>query len=325
ARGRNPVHQAAPVRSGDQVALGIEVEDADVGFVGLEEDRAFAGLVYAENLAAVPSGDIKPTFGVKGHVPDVLGLGIKKDFRTELARARRGFGGACDPVHLAVRRRCGLYRARVILTQRDRLHLQLFGLEDHRSLAVGRDAVHPRRSSGGRVDHAVLIRGKAPDKGRRAGVYGLERRRQIQLPGAADGHTTRRPALKVLVAGLSPLPGAFGKGREAESQDERDKQSWGGFLHVDLFKTTARRCDAETGRRVRFSVVAPAVPDPMLFPAMTGVPCDLTFNSFICSIFPFLSAGSRQPRSGADSPRNKSLLGSPEARRWFDWPVWADW
>ena len=56
ARGRNSVDQAASVRTGDQIAFGIEPHYADVGFVAFEEDGMLAFWRDAKDFSMIAGG-----------------------------------------------------------------------------------------------------------------------------------------------------------------------------------------------------------------------------------------------------------------------------
>src|SRR6185312_11866049 len=58
ALGRNPVDKPAAVRPRNQVALMVESQNPDVGFIAFKEDRMIAARCYAENFSMIASGHI---------------------------------------------------------------------------------------------------------------------------------------------------------------------------------------------------------------------------------------------------------------------------
>jgi len=53
---RNSVDQAASVRTGDQIASGIEPHYADMRFIAFEKDGMLAFRRDAENFSVIPGG-----------------------------------------------------------------------------------------------------------------------------------------------------------------------------------------------------------------------------------------------------------------------------
>ena len=68
-----------------------------------------------------------------------------------------------------------------------RLHLEFFGLENDRCLAVRRDAVYAGRRTRRHIHVAGVIGGNCPDVGGGRGVQALERGRQFEAADAANG------------------------------------------------------------------------------------------------------------------------------------------
>ena len=62
AGGRNAIDQAAAVRTGDQIPLGIESQDANMSFIALEKQRRLAVARHPENFSPVPGGDVELAF-----------------------------------------------------------------------------------------------------------------------------------------------------------------------------------------------------------------------------------------------------------------------
>ena len=76
------VDQAGAVGAGDQIALRVPGQSADVRLVALEEQLrrgARLGGIDAVDGSGIAGGDVEPPGGVEGQIPDVVGL-----------RARRG-------------------------------------------------------------------------------------------------------------------------------------------------------------------------------------------------------------------------------------------
>ena len=82
---RNAVYQAAAIGAGNQVALRIERQHADVGLVALEENRVLALGSDFVDLAVVAGGDVQVSGLVENEVPDVFRAG-----REILGRTPRG-------------------------------------------------------------------------------------------------------------------------------------------------------------------------------------------------------------------------------------------
>ncbi len=76
---RNAKDAAARFGAGDEIAVAVEGEDADVGFVAGVKELAFAVGRNGEDLALVASGDVKGTVGSEGEIPDVFGFGVEED------------------------------------------------------------------------------------------------------------------------------------------------------------------------------------------------------------------------------------------------------
>src|ERR1019366_5195659 len=73
------IDQPAAVGPGDQVAGVVEIESADVRLIALEEQRAVAVAVHAEDLAAIARADVQLPLAVEGQRPDVFRLGIEEN------------------------------------------------------------------------------------------------------------------------------------------------------------------------------------------------------------------------------------------------------
>ena len=97
------IDQARAVRAGDQVALRVPCERADVLLVALEEEfRLCSGLGGIDAIDRCwPAGsDVKPTCRVEGHLPDVVRLRFGFGFGFFWAFVRTclffgSFGGGC--------------------------------------------------------------------------------------------------------------------------------------------------------------------------------------------------------------------------------------
>src|SRR5258708_3845280 len=187
-------------------------------------------LVDPVNLTIVAGRDVEAAISVKGHVPDVLRLGIEEYRGRELGRAR--IVGLCrtrDLVDLAVGR--GRGKDCAISGQSDGLDLQLFRLEDGRGFPVGRDPVDTRRRGSSGVYDAIFVRGNGPDVTRWTGVNDFEGGRKFQSSSAADRHTAGGAASKIVVAGFGPKAGALRSGQAYGHQG----QNKGRFFHHCIY------------------------------------------------------------------------------------------
>ena len=144
AIGRNAVHQAAAVRAGNQVALGIERQHADVGLVAGEKDRVLPFGGDPKDLAVIAGGDVKIAGIIEGEVPNILGRRIEIDRRIPCGGGR---SLACrrifarphprrrfDLVHLAVRIGGGIEPT--VFVDDQSLYLQFLGLENRASIGL---------------------------------------------------------------------------------------------------------------------------------------------------------------------------------------------
>ena|SRR3981081_2928068 len=77
--GRDSVDQAAPVRTSDQIALGIESHHPDMSFVALEKDRMLAFWGDAKYLAVIACRDVEAAGIVEDETPNVFGAGLEID------------------------------------------------------------------------------------------------------------------------------------------------------------------------------------------------------------------------------------------------------
>ena len=79
ARGRNAVDESAAVGAGNQIALRIEGEDANVGFVALEKYRVLAVGRDAKNLAMVAGSNVEVARLIQSEIPDIFCAGLEID------------------------------------------------------------------------------------------------------------------------------------------------------------------------------------------------------------------------------------------------------
>jgi hypothetical protein len=244
---RNSVNQSAAVRPRDQVSLSIQGESADVGFITLEEERVLPLRSHLVDFAAIAGADVEISRLVESQVPDVLragreilgrrpgriDCGLGRIFRRVVGgfilRLLFGLGGfalfsglVLDLVHLAIRRSGGINYA--TWGDSERLHLEFLRLEDDGRLAVGSDAVYPRGRTGGSIDVSRIVGSDGPDVGGGRGVEQLERGRQLQSAGTADGYSVGRPFHQILKLRLLPRARAFGKGGTGNRGDGEGKK-----------------------------------------------------------------------------------------------------
>ena len=72
-----PVHQAAAVRTSDQIAFGIERQHPDVGFVTGEENGVLTLGRDPKNLSAIAGGHVQVASVVQNQVPNIFGVRIE--------------------------------------------------------------------------------------------------------------------------------------------------------------------------------------------------------------------------------------------------------
>ncbi len=73
----NAIDEAGAIGAGDEVALGVPGESANMLFVALEKQFGTGvGIcgIDAVDFAGAADGDVELAGGVKGHVPDVVGF-----------------------------------------------------------------------------------------------------------------------------------------------------------------------------------------------------------------------------------------------------------
>ena len=204
-------------------------EHADVSLIALEEERVVAFRSDFVDLAVIAGGDVEISCLVEYQIPDVFRSRREVDGRTP-RRIERRLGGifralsagllsalgaslfpglVLDLVDLAVGSSGRVdHAARANL---ERLHLQFLRLEDDRRLAVGSDAIDARRRSSRGVDVSRIIGGDRPDVGGRRGIEQLERWREFETSGAADGDSVGRTLDQIVELGLLPGARAFGE------------------------------------------------------------------------------------------------------------------
>jgi hypothetical protein len=199
-----------------------------VGLVALEKDGMFSFGGDFENFATISRRDKQVSRIVKREIPDVLRPRIEVDGRIpvrvyltfglvgSLSRLAARSALVLDLIDLSIGSRSCVDRA--IFINHQGLHLQFGRLEDRSRLPIRRDAVNPRRGSGGRVNIPSTVGSDGPDVGGRGGVQRLESRRQFQAAVAADGYSRGCALRKIFKFRLFPGPGPFAEG------DVRDKK-----------------------------------------------------------------------------------------------------
>ncbi len=97
ARGRNAIDQPAAVGAGNQILLRIEGQNANVGFIALEEDRMLAFRRDAINFPVVAGRYIEVAGFVQSQIPDIFRPRLEIDGRTP-----GGIGGRFGRVFILV-------------------------------------------------------------------------------------------------------------------------------------------------------------------------------------------------------------------------------
>src|SRR5579864_582969 len=244
---RNSINQSAAIRPRDQVALGIQCESADVGFITLEEERMISLWRHFVDFATIAGTDVEISGLVESQVPDVLragreifgrgpgriNCGLRRIFRPVVGRlilglvfGLRGFslvsGLVLDLVHLAIGGcSCVNYTS---WSDLECLHLEFLRLEDDGRLAIGSDAVYTRGRPRGGIDVSRIVGSDGPDVGGGRGVEQFERGRQFQSTGAADGYSGGRTFNQILKLRLLPGARAFGNGWTGNRGDGEGKK-----------------------------------------------------------------------------------------------------
>ena len=174
AAGLDLVYQSTAVRAGDQIALGIHRQHADVGFIAFEENGMLALGSDAKDFAMIAGGHVEVAGIVENQVPYVFRARIEIDRGGEslagLDRwvsafpfAAAGAGQMLNAIHLAVGIGGGIENA--VLVHRQRLYLQLLGLEDGGGLSLRGDAIHARGRAGRGIKISALVSRDRPDVG----------------------------------------------------------------------------------------------------------------------------------------------------------------
>src|SRR5258708_13130819 len=99
---RDAQNAAAGFGAGDEIALGVESQNANVRFVAGVKEFALAIGGDGEDLAFVTSGDVESSVGCECEVPDIFRLGIEEN---------GFFAGSGDAVNLAISRSADLHTA----------------------------------------------------------------------------------------------------------------------------------------------------------------------------------------------------------------------
>ena len=96
----DPVYEAATVGPGDEVALHIERENANVRLVTLEEKRVLPVGSHTKYFSVITGRDVEIAGVIESEGPNVFGLGIEKDGGLPVA-AIDGGGTGVSPVLFA--------------------------------------------------------------------------------------------------------------------------------------------------------------------------------------------------------------------------------
>ena len=204
----------ARLRSGEQIAVGVEVEDADVSFVAVVEELAFAVRCDGKNLAFVSGSDVKSAVGGESEIPDIFCFGIEED---------GFFAGSRDAIDLAVGRGGDVQGAFGV--ESDGLHGKIGGFEKGHGLAVGVEAKHLCGGATGSVERALGADAHRPQIGSVGIGEQSKSWRKLEAAVAADGDAVRVALEKFFVGGLPPIAGVLGerKGREEQQAKKADE------------------------------------------------------------------------------------------------------
>ncbi len=123
-----------------------------------------------------------------------------------------------DAIDLAIRVGGGVEDA--VLVHDQRLHLQFLGFENGGGLALRRDAIDAGGSSGGGIEDFRSVGGDRPDVGRWRGRERLERGREFEAAGAANGHAGGRALAQFVKLGLFPGASAFAESEMNNGEQE---------------------------------------------------------------------------------------------------------
>src|SRR5579872_144995 len=238
ARWRNSIDETAAVGAGDEIALRVHRQDANMSFIARKEYRVLSLRRYSKDFSSIAGSDVQVPRFIQSQIPDVLCIGFKIDSRTPggIRAFSRGLfaclrlcrGCLLSPfvfnlIDLTVGRRGRKNSASRPDAQC--LHLQFLGFENRRRLPVGGNAVNARRRSSGNVNHPRVVRRNGPDirGGRRVGA--LKSWGKLESACIANGNAGRCPFDQVLELGLLPRTCAFSHRGNGEGKDgEKEKK-----------------------------------------------------------------------------------------------------
>src|SRR3954470_1221381 len=212
-----------------------------MSLVAFEEQRVLALRRDLVDFTVVAGRNIQISGLIESEIPDVFRAGCKvfggtpgrvqsglgRIFWSIVRWLVLGLGGrvlsrfVLDLVDLAIGSGRGVNQASG--SHSERLHLQFLRLEDDGRFAVGSNPIYAGRRPRCSIDVSRVIGGKGPYVGRGRRVKQLERRREFETAGAADGHSACGALDQLIQLRLLPSARAFGSGRQVSGGDCKRK------------------------------------------------------------------------------------------------------